>query len=140
MPFGVTDAGEVIYFDIIMAISSVVNRQTNGQIYEAVSGLQAIRNGEPTVTDGTKPNIEEEVTLIDGAMGREGITVLEGKTIVVSRATWGFTQVHSQTQMIRERHHVTHFVPGKRSTTGPKGRSRGEALGQVKWSSWVCCL
>jgi DNA-directed RNA polymerase beta subunit len=85
MPFGVTDAGEVIYFDIIMAISSVVNRQTNRQIYEAVSGLQAIRNGAPTVTDGTKPNIEEKVTLIDGATGREGITVLEGKTIVVSR-------------------------------------------------------
>lgn len=125
MPYGITDTGEVIYFDIVMAISSVVNRQTNGQIYEAVSGLQAIRNGTHTVTDATKPCIEEEVTLIDGATGREGTTILEGNVITISRATWGFTRVFSQTQMVRERHHATHFVPGQRSITAPTGRSRG---------------
>lgn len=139
MPFGITATGEVIYFDIVMAISSVVNRQTNGQVYEAVSGLQAIRNGVPTVTDGTKPSIEEEVTLIDGTTGRQGITILEGKKVTVSRATWGFTQVYSQTQMVRERHHATHFVPGEKSITAPTGRSRGGGVkaGEMEFKAMI---
>lgn len=139
MPYGITGTGEVVYFDIIMAISSVVNRQTNGQIYEAVSGLQAIRNGVPTVTDDTKPCIEEEVTLIDGATGRVGATVLEGKRITVSRATWGFTRVYSQTQMVRERHHATHFVPSQRAVTAPTGRSRGGGVkaGEMEFQAMI---
>lgn len=125
MPFGVTDEGEVIHFDVIMAISSVVNRQTNGQIYEGVAGLQAIRQGKFTISSDEKPCIDEEVTLFDGCTGARGTTILAGGKHIVSRATWGFTNVFSQTQMVRERHHASHFVPGEMSVVATKGRSRG---------------
>lgn len=125
MPYGLTRDGDIIYFDIIMAISSVVNRQTNGQVYEAALGVSALRKGAPVIYCGEKPDIEQEVTLVDGITGRENVTVLDGRELVVSRATFGFTRALSQTQMVRERHHVTHFVPGARSITAPKGRSRG---------------
>ncbi|KAF7585528.1 hypothetical protein BBP40_010724 [Aspergillus hancockii] len=125
MPYGVTASGETINFDVVMAISSVINRQTNGQVYEATAGVKAARGGKCVVHDGSKPDIEEEVTLYDGTTGERSIVVLEGRRVRVASATFGFTRMLNQTQMVRERHHATHFVPGPHSVAAPTGRSRG---------------
>ena len=43
MPWGIDENCEPIKFDIIISLSSIVNRVTIGQYYEMVSGIEAVR-------------------------------------------------------------------------------------------------
>ncbi|KAL3440017.1 hypothetical protein BJX65DRAFT_291230 [Aspergillus insuetus] len=139
MPYGMTSDGCTVHFDVIMAISSVTNRQTNGQVYEAVSGLEAARTGKTVLCEDGKPCIDEEITLVDGVTGMPMVVVLDDGIVRVSSATFGYTRMFSQTQMVRDRHHATHFVPGPLSVTAPTGRSRGGPvrLGEMEVKAMV---
>ena len=139
MPFGITDGGVTVSFDIVMAISSITNRQTNGQVYEACAGVDALEQCSPQTSGRHRPRLDRDVIICDGRTGDEMRTVFGDDTVEVSRATYGFTRVFSQTQMVRERHHATHLVPGERSITAPTGRSRGGAvkLGEMEFQAMV---
>lgn len=128
MPYGVTAEGTTVNFDVVMSVSSVVNRQTNGIIYEAVLGVSAARDAQFKVTTLDVPDIREEVTLMDPRFGSPFPFVGDDGSVSSTQATWGFTRAFSQTQMVRERQHATHSIPGSRSIATPVGRSRGGAV------------
>lgn len=117
--------------DAVMAMSSVINRQTNGQLYEACDSVNAIGDGcrEPRVVrPGAVADVSTECTVLRGCNGELFTTVYgvaDHNETHVARATFGYMRMYSQTQKSRERHHVSHLSPGKNSLRTPTGRSRG---------------
>ena len=137
MPIAIHPTHGKIIPDIIMAMSSVVTRQTNGALYEAARSLSAISQYEtlPIVTEsGDRCSVEDEFKVISGATGKPFYTLIYDDTgtirRVTTRATAGFVRIFNQTQMSRERHQVSHVSPGKYSLRTPDGRRRG---GGVAW-------
>ena len=123
--------------DIVMGMSSVVTRQTNGLMYEAAKSLSLFANNEPlpyVAKSGERPNIDDEFLVTSGATGKYYRTLVyddQGKVkFAPTKASLGVVRVFNQTQMSRERHQISHIRVGKNSLRTPDGRARG---GGVAW-------
>ncbi len=125
------DHGQIIP-DIVMGMSSVVTRQTNGLIYEAAKSLSLFRNCESLpyiVKPGERPDIDDEFMVMSGTRGKiyTTLTYDDAGNIkpIATRASLGIVRVFNQTQMSRERHQISHIKVGKNSLRTPDGRARG---------------
>lgn len=137
MPIAHNSKHGTIIPDMVMGMSSVITRQTNGVLYEAAMSLSLMEKGSPlphVVQHGQLPSLEDEFTVVRGTTGEAFKTVIiadNGCYIVKdTRATLGMVRVLNQTQMSRERHQVSHVKIGKNTLRTPDGRARG---GGVAW-------
>lgn len=75
MPIGVTDRGESLIPDVVVAISSIIYRQTNGQMYETCKSMDSIRARRLQVVEsGSTCDVPEEVAVVSGETGRPYLT------------------------------------------------------------------
>ena len=136
MPYAITSTGEKVIPDIIMAMSSVVTRQTDGQLYETSKSLESLREGRALVVPPASTcELSEDVIVRCGITGRPFITMLQGvKVPQVTRATLGYVRVHNQTQMVRERLFTSHRQVGPGTLRTPVRRTKGGgvALGEME--------
>ncbi|KAI1747742.1 hypothetical protein F4782DRAFT_551818 [Xylaria castorea] len=131
MPWGLDDHGNVVRFDMVVALSSITNRLAVGQYYEMVSGRSLIV--KPYDSHGD----HMETVLYDGASGQmierrsEGPSDLSfaqyGDSIPVL-ASWGICRVWQMTQLTWDKHHYTHNTAGQFATTTPTGRTAGSRI------------
>lgn len=132
MPWGYDDAGNEVRFDIIMSLASVVNRQTNGQYFEMVTGVKAAKSGKRIIV---KPFEEchdhAETELYNGMKGTLVMRVDEGMEDVPVQASYGIAHVWALTQKTWDKQHYPHKSAGPMSISPVIGRSRG---GNVKVS------
>lgn len=123
--------------DIVMGMSSVVTRQTNGLIYEAVKSLTLFAKSAPLpyiAKYGDRPCIDDEFTVMSGKTGIMFRTLVYNTygniRLDITKATLGIIRVFNQTQMSRERHQISHIKASKYSLRTSDGRARG---GGVSW-------
>ena len=118
--------------DVVMAMASVINRQTNGQLYEACKSMSTLENG-PIVPSVVKEDeisdVSDECEVFrghDGKIFKTAYRRTDGSIeLKAARATFGYMRMYSQTQKSRERHQVSHLSPGRSALRTPAGRARG---------------
>ena len=137
MPIAVHPRHGNIVPDVVVAMSSIINRQTNGQLYEGAKALSSLASGShvPYVAGaGETSDVFDEFHVFNGTTGEQYMTAMkmpDGTTkLCDARASCGFVRMYSQTQKSRERHQVSHLSPRANSLRTPTGRSRG---GGVAW-------
>lgn len=135
MPVVVDKRGVEMIPDVVVAMSSIVTRQTNGQLYETAHALSLLKdcNALPAVCEpGEAFDKFESCTVLRGT-NRKPFTTLttlsngsqhEAPTL----ATFGYVRMFSQTQKSRERHQVSHLSLGPGTLRTTTGRSRGGAV------------
>lgn len=126
LPMIVMKDGSSFNADIYIAVGSIVSRQTNGQIYESGVALNAAKTGNMYTTGSGVPTETEECDYImDSTTGELIMRQLSSGVVEPIRATVGITRLLNQTQMTRERHHLTHRSEGKHSLGTAPGRAQG---------------
>lgn len=144
LPMCVASDGTEIIPDVIVATSSIVTRQTLGQIYESVRGMQRLADPDiPDVVEIDEPvDISEDVLVLSPKTGLPYETAVEFNeetTLVETRGTVGFVRMFNQTQMTREKHFTSHRSMTKNTLRTPVRRSRGGAprLGEMEVQALV---
>lgn len=135
MPFIKTKEGDTIVPDLVVAMSSITTRQTNGQLYETQCGIDALRNSAIFMfKDDPYPQSFDEGYVYDGETGDLFTTLFAGGSDEITVASYGYLRMFNQTQMTRERHFTSHRSPGKYSLRTPVRRSKGGgvALGEME--------
>ena len=129
--------GCILIPDVVIAMSSIVTRQTNGQLYEAAKTLELLSTSARipcVVGDNERADVSRDFAVLDGHTGKPWTTEFindDGSISVEPTAvSFGYTRMFAQTQMSRERHHTSHLSPGGRSLRTTTGRSRG---GGIAW-------
>lgn len=137
MPICYTSTGETIVPDVVMAVSSIVTRQTVGQIYESGASLERIKNPalDRVVSADEIAPLGEDVRVMDGRTGKFYKTALyaenqpgRGLELKDTIATVGFVRMYNQSQMTRERHFTSHRSMTSKTLRTPVRRSKGGAL------------
>lgn len=136
MPVAYTSCGAIVP-DVVVAMSSITTRQTNGQMYESAHALNVVRDGGPVpavVHNGNRFTDFEDVSVRRGATGKLFMTAVRNDAnateLALTKATIGMVRMFNQTQMSRERHHVSHLSMSKYTLRTPTGRAKG---GAVAW-------
>lgn len=132
MPQIVLEDGETMIPDVVVAMSSIICRQTNGQLYDAQASLNAVRDGKSKVVRETDiPESFDECYVMDSRTGKMHVTwVYEDGDMKkprarLTRASFGFPRMFNQTQMTRERHFTFSRDVGPGNLRTPTRRSRG---------------
>lgn len=129
LPMVVMPDGQTFTADLYIAVGSITSRQTVGQMYESGAAYRAVRDSEvDKVESSSEMKTEECKYLMDGISGQIIMTELENGKIRPVEASVGFIRVFNQTQLTRERHHLTHSSEGKFSVGTTPGRSRGGGI------------
>ncbi|KAI0435556.1 hypothetical protein F4803DRAFT_557869 [Xylaria telfairii] len=138
MPWGVDNHGQPIYFDIVVALSSIVNRLTVGEYYEMVSGANSAMSGRRLVVNPyAYHNEHKETVLYDGRTGkmierlgdpRREKSAKQYRSSVPVYSSWGICRVWQMTQMTWDKQHYTHNTAGKFSTTTLVARAAGGGI------------
>ncbi|KNZ62517.1 RNA polymerase Rpb2, domain 6 family protein [Puccinia sorghi] len=130
MPVGVLDSADEIEFDIIMSLSSVVNRQTLGQYFEMVRGELIFRGLEMQNIVGATEREDRHLScklklgssLIQRWVMSEGTEVQEDV-----RASYGRCYMLPMAQLAQDKQHYSHNTSGIASLLPVVGCSRGGA-------------
>lgn len=127
LPMIVMKDGSSFVADLYMAVGSVVSRQTNGMIIESELAMRGAMEGKKvTVGYADDCDLDECQYLINGITGKPMTCQLkENGPVSIMKASVGMIRVINQTQMTRERHHLTHNSEGKRSVSTTSGRAAG---------------
>lgn len=126
LPVIIMPDGTTMVADIYMAVSSITSRQTVGQILESSSAYCAARDAHTDmIADDTDMEPIECKYLLDGGTGQIMTGVTPAGNRVVLKASVGIIRVFNQTQLTRERHHLTHLTEGKYSLGTASGRTAG---------------
>ena len=125
MPWGIDENGNEIKFDMIMSLSSITNRLTNGHYYEMVTGVKAGKEGRRLVIQPSQYCKDHtETVLYDGKSGNIVMRNSETGEVPVL-ASWGICRIWQMSQLSWDKQHYTHNVAGRYSITTPIGRSAG---------------
>ncbi|TQS34809.1 hypothetical protein Golomagni_04795 [Golovinomyces magnicellulatus] len=126
LPMIVMKDGSTMIADLYMAVGSVTSRQTVGQIFESSQAHACAASGETNyVAQEGDIELVECDYLMSGETGEIMEGFLEDKSKTELRASVGFVRVFNQTQLTRERHHLTHSSEGKHSLGTSSGRAAG---------------
>lgn len=137
MPYGIDENGQPIKFDMIMSLSSVSNRLTEGQYYEMVSGAKAAKEGKRIIVKPYEYHDNHlETVLYDGITGNLILRTDEDNTVGLEEwngdipilASWGICRVWQMTQLTWDKQHYTHNTAGKYSITTGTGRTAGGGI------------
>lgn len=136
MPVAQTSSGEMVIPDMVVAMSSIICRQTNGQLYETHKATEAVRECTlPVVQAEDKADISDEVFVFSGTTGDQYMTAFGSNgELRPTRASLGFVRVHNQTQMTRERHFTSHrrMYAGTLRTPVRRAPGGGVAFGEME--------
>lgn len=100
--------GSMIVPDVVMAVSSIVSRQTVGQIYESGASLERVKDSglSPVIDPDQTAALGEDVSVMDGTTGQffESAMYGNGGAVVLQEtaATMGFIRMFNQSQMTRD--------------------------------------
>lgn len=137
MPCAYSSKHGKIVPDIVIAMSSIVTRQTNGVIYEAAKSLSLMCENSklPAVVQACDTfDVGDDFTVRSGVDGSVFTTLTLGTDgnyqRAATKATLGIVRLFNQTQMSRERHQISHVKVGRNTLRTPGGRARG---GGVVW-------
>lgn len=125
MPIVELEDGSTIVPDLVMAMSSIIMRQTAGQLFETQAGLDALRKCEiPSIADvGDVPAEMQDFYVVNPCTGRRYRSILRrianGEVVIAeTRGSMGFMRVFNQSQMTREKaghqdhtHYAHLYVP-----------------------------
>lgn len=127
LPLIVMKDGSSFIADLYMAVGSIVSRQTNGMIIESAIAMQSAIDGKKaTVGYADNYDLDESDYLINPITGKPMMCQFENNgNLSIMKASVGMIRVINQTQMTRERHHLTHNSEGKRSLGTISGRAAG---------------
>lgn len=127
LPLIVMKDGSSFTADLYMAVGSIVSRQTNGMIIESELAMRGAMDGKKvTVGYSDDCDLDECDYLINAMTGKPMTCKFNDRdNISIMKASVGMIRVINQTQMTRERHHLTHNSEGKRSTGTTAGRAAG---------------
>ncbi|GJD05433.1 DNA-directed RNA polymerase [Colletotrichum higginsianum] len=93
MPQAITDAGGVVVPDMVVAMSSIICRQTNGQLYETHKSMESARLAAMSIAQaGERWDVTEEVTVMKGSSGRMYHTCLANGTMELTKTSLGRTR------------------------------------------------
>ncbi|KAI0155066.1 hypothetical protein GGR52DRAFT_566770 [Hypoxylon sp. FL1284] len=141
MPEIVLDDGTVIVPDVVVAMSSIVCRQTNGQLYEGEMGLRAVMDAKiKTVANGEVLDSFTECEVRDSRTGLSFRSIMDDTSkpgppsLCDSRASFGYVRMYNQTQMTRERHFTSsqRVTPASLRTPVRRTRGGGLSLGEME--------
>jgi len=128
MPWGVDENGYPLKFDIVMSLSSMTNRLTTGQYYEAIAGVKAAKEGRKIVVTPSEYFDEHtETVLYDGQTG-ELLERTSKSGDVPILASWGICRVWQMTQLTWDKQHYTHGTAGKYAINTTIGRTAGGGI------------
>lgn len=141
MPVCLLNDGTSMIPDVVMAMSSIITRQTLGQLYESAACWKALRGdrSNTVVETGETEDLSEEVVVLDGCTGEPYHSLVvpsdkDGKDTAprkkLTRATLGFMRMFNQSQMTRERHFTSHRSMTENTLRTPTKRSKGGSLNQ----------
>jgi hypothetical protein len=126
LPLIVLKDGSSMTADLYMAVGSIVSRQTVGQVYEAWAGWRAAKDGLVNMTaEFDEKAIEPCKYIINPRTGGPIVHKNKDGTLEASKASIGIARFFDQTQMTRERQHLTHSSEGKYSLGTKPGRASG---------------
>lgn len=126
LPILIMKDGSEFIADIYIAVGTIVSRQTNGQIYESGYGLRGARDGVMhTVREPDNTHTDTCEYIMDPCTGKVIYRQIPSGKVEPIRATVGITRIIAQTQMTRERHHLTHKSEPALSTGTHSGRADG---------------
>lgn len=112
--------------DLYMTASSVTSRQTLGQLFESTAGIKVLKEGiRDFVPDTNFGQVNECKRLLDGITGEIMTYIDDTGRRHVLKASYGCARVFNQTQLTRERHHLTHNTECKYSLSTSSGRAAG---------------
>lgn len=124
IPWGLDDRNNVVRFDVVMSVSSIVNRQTNGQYLEMVASIGALKECRRVIVRPSQECYEDVDTEVYSGTSGELITRLndvgEEQPILCS---YGFAHVWAMGQKTVDKQHYTHEVTGANSISPPMKRS-----------------
>lgn len=122
----IVDKGCNMVTDLYMAVSSVTSRQTLGQVFESTAGIKVLKEGiRNFVPDPNSGEVNQYKFLIEDITGLVMTYIDDNKKRHILKASYGCTRVFNQTQLTRERHHLTHNTEGKHSLSTSSGRAAG---------------
>lgn len=138
MPVAVLKTGESIIPDMVVAMSSIICRQTNGQLYETHRAVNAIQESKiQTIEAGETSSVMDEVYVRSGTTGKMYTTAVGGSgRMSLTKASLGFIRVHNQTQMTRERHFTSHRKVKSSTLRTPTSRPRGGGVALGGMHGW----
>ncbi|KAL9122214.1 MAG: hypothetical protein Q9187_001231 [Circinaria calcarea] len=96
MPIAHNDKHGTIVPDVVIAMSSIVTRQTHGQLYEACRAMSAVHTSESSpvvVTPGETCNVDDEFTVIEGTTGEPFKTLVYDKYGSVKKLEHAFVSI-----------------------------------------------
>ncbi|TQS34279.1 hypothetical protein Golomagni_05344 [Golovinomyces magnicellulatus] len=112
-----------------MAVGSVTSRQTMGLVFESSQAyLTAMLGTRDNAAQEREIGLVECDYLISGETGDIMERFLKDKTKVELQASVGFARVFNQTQLTRERHHLTHSSENKYSLGTSSGKAAGGGI------------
>jgi hypothetical protein len=137
MPICTTKRGETMIPDVVIAVGSIVSRQTVGQVYESGACIERLR--DPSMDMVIQPDeirgIGEDVTVMNPWTGKFYETVAIGEDdpdrgafLKTSFATIGYVRAFNQSQVTRDKHFTSHRSMTKNTLRTPTRRSKGGAL------------
>ena len=128
MPWGIDDRNEPIKFDIVMSLSSMTNRLTNGMYYEVVSGVKAAKECRRLIIQPTDEcNDHTETILYSGETGQIIDRKDEDEDVPVL-ASWGICRIWQMTQLTWDKQHYVHSTAGNTTITTTTGRTAGGGI------------
>nr|POF11849.1 hypothetical protein CFP56_78079 [Quercus suber] len=137
MPVCYARDGTQMVPDVVMAVGSIVSRQTVGQIYESGAGLERLR--DPNMSRVVQPDdvapLGHEVHIMNGTTGEMYTTAVTASAdpkkepvLKLAVGTIGYVRMMNQSQMVRERHFTSHRSMHAGTLRTPTRRSKGGAL------------
>lgn len=131
MPVGVLDDGSEVEFDVVMSLSSVVNRQTLGQYFEMVRGELVYKGLEKRNVVGATEREDRHLSCklrIGGELVQRWVGFKDAGLQEDARVSYGRCYMFPMTQLTHDKQHYSHSTSGLSSLSPVVGRSRGGAV------------
>lgn len=137
MPYGIDENGEVLRFDMIISMSSIANRLTEGQYYEMIAGARAVREGRRLIIAPGEYETEHTETVVYSGTTGELITRPDEDNVpgmeewdgdIPILASWGICRVWAMTQLSFDKQHYTHNTSSKYTINTLTGRTAGGGI------------
>ena len=128
MPQGVDKRRNLVKFNIIVALLSILNRLTTGQYYKIVAGAKAAREGKRVVIQPRRYTDKHIETVLYNSKTGEIIDRLENNKDIPVLTLQGIYRVQQITQLSQDKQHYTYSTARKYSISTRLGRTAGSRL------------
>lgn len=117
--------------DVVISLSSLVNRQTNGAAMDMAEAMGVLMSRDcriATAEDAVSSTFDIECYVIDGVTGAHHMQVRDDGVQAPLVASFGVTHFVQQTQTTFDKQHYTHRLASAGQIRPTKGRSEGGGI------------